>query len=731
MSAHSKGMSSLHVVDRFSISLQLERRTLETTDPAWPSVAISGNLPRLNIHFNEEKLQTIKHYLERLIGPELTGKSGGSSSRKTSRINQRESSDASDLQPSSPRKDQQKERDSPGDDVAKDSGEGEQLALFQSWSPKEGTDVESRLLLAQFLVSDLSIDIQSQGKPVAELQLTSLKAGITRKPFDINFNLSVQSLLLVDALQTLGPDYELLVASHRQVTVDSISGSLKGSEPVSPGSPGSPGPLVNPSQNHLDISKALGALRESSPRNLTSPPPTADLQGSRSPLQTQASHSPRLGGHSPRPTEAGGQQRSALHLDAPDPNALITVEVMLVSPNCPTLEEAEHLKIVNIQFNSLDVIANQETIIELIGFSKRVFPDSDLVRQDSFYDNPEYDPKAAVDNNALPATEAVIEEEEISMRTEVTAEFSRLNLLLLRAGTGRRIGTALLTDARVQASMAESASASGSLGGLQIINLLSSSPVHQRILSVGREPLTEELGAAAAATDSDLHFTNQDELKHAFTFTITQTRPGHSPLATSLVGSPSLSANSSPTLLESPVKPTTDQTSAGSMPDFRLYTNFSAPQPSACQEKNSVKISLQMSSVVYTNSTPFLAELNSCAADFKRCMANLAHSITVAATEMALGIVQKRVAQVGGGIGGGYGDTPLRLRDSGLAPPPATPRQAYEPSGQSDGGIDLMVSAVLETPVVVFPRNEASLEVLVAHLGQISISNNKLRFTPS
>ena len=36
----------------------------------------------------------------------------------------------------------------------------------------------------------------------------------------------------------------------------------------------------------------------------------------------------------------------------------------------------------------------------------------------------------------------------MSVRTEVTADFQRLNLLLLRAGSGKRIGTALLTDAR-------------------------------------------------------------------------------------------------------------------------------------------------------------------------------------------------------------------------------------------------------------------------------------------
>ena len=57
-----------------------------------------------------------------------------------------------------------------------------------------------------------------------------------------------------------------------------------------------------------------------------------------------------------------------------DPAALISIDVMLVSPNCPTLEEEDELKIINIIFNSLDVIANQENIIELIMFVRRVFP---------------------------------------------------------------------------------------------------------------------------------------------------------------------------------------------------------------------------------------------------------------------------------------------------------------------------------------------------------------------
>jgi len=49
--AHLKVNLSLHEVDRFSISLQVERRTVE-----WPSIIISATLPRLQLHFNEDKV---------------------------------------------------------------------------------------------------------------------------------------------------------------------------------------------------------------------------------------------------------------------------------------------------------------------------------------------------------------------------------------------------------------------------------------------------------------------------------------------------------------------------------------------------------------------------------------------------------------------------------------------------------------------------------------------------
>lgn len=54
--ASSKGTSTLHVLDRFNISLQVERRVVHTNDPQYPSLTLCGTLPKLNVHVNENKI---------------------------------------------------------------------------------------------------------------------------------------------------------------------------------------------------------------------------------------------------------------------------------------------------------------------------------------------------------------------------------------------------------------------------------------------------------------------------------------------------------------------------------------------------------------------------------------------------------------------------------------------------------------------------------------------------
>lgn len=55
------------------------------------------------------------------------------------------------------------------------------------------------------------------GQALIELQVTGVQADVHLKPLNMSLVLTVHSLLLVDALQTYGRDFELLIASHRNV----------------------------------------------------------------------------------------------------------------------------------------------------------------------------------------------------------------------------------------------------------------------------------------------------------------------------------------------------------------------------------------------------------------------------------------------------------------------------------------------------------------------------------
>ena len=114
--------------------------------------SLQRTLPGLRLHFNEDKLVTLKHVLVRLLGPEY----GVSREMSTQTHNN--------------------DKDNNEDE------EEDQLALFGFLKHDNEVDVSSKLLLAHFWVNNLSIELelQSSRKPVAEVQVTNMKAGITR-----------------------------------------------------------------------------------------------------------------------------------------------------------------------------------------------------------------------------------------------------------------------------------------------------------------------------------------------------------------------------------------------------------------------------------------------------------------------------------------------------------------------------------------------------------------------
>lgn len=199
--ASAKGSSTLHLLDRFSISLQVERRVVFTIDPQFPSLTLSGSLPKLVAHVNEHKIAAVTQMLNTLSAsniqsphkssPLLDGPIGVSASPSTSNLEEAaattEQMSASAASGSSAGGEEEQQRD-----VAK-------------------------IIILQFVIDQMALEVQSRGRSIAELQVTGVKAGYSKRAEDTSFTLSVHGLLLVDAIQSFGPDFELLIASHRHV----------------------------------------------------------------------------------------------------------------------------------------------------------------------------------------------------------------------------------------------------------------------------------------------------------------------------------------------------------------------------------------------------------------------------------------------------------------------------------------------------------------------------------
>ncbi|XP_039449054.1 intermembrane lipid transfer protein Vps13D isoform X2 [Culex pipiens pallens] len=584
--ASNKGTSTLHVLDRFSISLQVERRAVYTSDPQYPSLTLSGTLPKLNAHINEYKVQSVLTLINLLTKSNPTPDAPDPAEPPSTNT-------SNTLQP-------------PSDDES----------ITENSYRKESANI----VVFQFTIDQLSLEVQSRGRSIAELQVSGVKAGYSKRPEDITLTLSVHGLLLADAMQSFGPDFELLIASHRHVGMDSLSGSLRQSEPCSPCSPGSPDPNMEYRRptSPLTISKALNNLQK---------------------------------------------------------DALITVEVIFVNSD----KVGDNLQVANIQFNNLDIIANQETIVELLGFVKRVIPKAQPKPPEQTGPIPRPDDIRA-STGSLTSTVAPdpvpLAESTNPVRTEITFDFHRLNVLILRALmrdnyiVGRKVGTFTMSEAKIHASLGSYVTVEGSLGGLQVLDLTPEGINHQRILSVGKDPLTDP---------PDI-------------------RP-----------EPDLATALAQEVYGIPAKNGLDD----------LHEDRQALSFCVSKDVNAViDVRVKMASVWFIHCARFMQELSWCATEFKHYLKNLARSIREKATDMALGLVQSRSDLTSSRPESIY-NSPRRARRNRTVSLSKTQEVLL------NSEYTLKVDITLETPVLILPRSSSSPQVLVAHLGRITVSNTQ------
>ncbi|KAF6112219.1 vacuolar protein sorting 13-like protein D [Phyllostomus discolor] len=393
-----------HVVERFDVHLQLERRLIYTSDPKYPGAVLSGNLPDLKIHINEDKIYAIKNCFALLTTPDV------------------KTSDPQIKEKIFPQEDQ---RGSLQDSV---------MNLTQSIVMLEQRTrevlVESQLLLAEFKVNCMQLGVESNGQYISVLKVFGTNAHFVKRPYDAEVSLTVHGLLLVDTMQTYGADFDLLMASHKNLSFDIPTGSLRDSRAQSPVSGATVAPLPH-------------AAALSSP-----PAPGVSLD----------------------------------RILTKEQESLIKLEYQFVSSECPSMNLDSSLQVVSLQVNNLDIILNPETIVELIGFLQKPFPKE---KDDSSPQPLMTDFESSFRGQG--AYQATYEQ-----NTEVAVEIHRLNLLLLRTvgmangeKYGRKIATASIGGTKVNVSMGSTFDVNGSLGCLQLMDLTQENVKNRYVVSIG------------------------------------------------------------------------------------------------------------------------------------------------------------------------------------------------------------------------------------------------------
>ena len=160
--ASSAGKSSMHIVEKFNVSLGLERRALDAADTKYPFAMLSGILPSLTLHLNETKCATLWGCLNQLSSKE-----------------QKESED------------------------------------LETIVPEEKKKV--RLVYMMFQIERVTLGLASEihdNQTIAVLDIGQVKSEIKVSTSHQSCIFSVASIVLADCYQQLGPDFEFILASN-------------------------------------------------------------------------------------------------------------------------------------------------------------------------------------------------------------------------------------------------------------------------------------------------------------------------------------------------------------------------------------------------------------------------------------------------------------------------------------------------------------------------------------
>uniref|UniRef100_A0A8C3LM71 Vacuolar protein sorting 13 homolog D n=1 Tax=Chrysolophus pictus TaxID=9089 RepID=A0A8C3LM71_CHRPC len=567
-----------HVVEKFNVHLQLERRLIYTSDPKYPGAVLSGSLPDLKIHINEDKILALKNCCTQLSASETKSSDG---------LNLGKDKIFSEV-------------DQLG--TLHDSVMNLTQSVVMLEQHTREVLVESQLLLAEFKVNCMQLGVESNGRYISVLKVFGTNAHFVKRPYDAEVSLTVHGLLLVDTMQTYGTDFDLLMASHKNLSFDVPTGSLRDSRTQSP--------VYGPCDAHPIDASSLTERRAAASN-----------------------------------TSSGNNGKAQ--------ESLIKLEYQFVSAECPSMNLDSSLQVISVQVNNLDIILNPETIVELIGFLQKSFPKE---KEDS-------SPQPLMDNTERDWREQETFQSTYVQNTEVAVDIHWLNILLLRTvgmtngeKYGRKIATASIGGTKVNVSMCSKLDVNGSLGCLHLTDLTQDSVKNQYVVSIGNTGRCENLIGDVDYFES-LFFRLDDE---------------------------------------------------SSLPDALSFTLIE-------KSKEECSLNLRMASLHYNHSAKFLKELtlsmDELEENFRSMLKSAASKVTT--------VLATKTAEYSEMVS--LFDTTPRSRD--VANLEDNDGYAFGSPPLKSDTIKLILNINIESPIVSIPRKPGSPELLVGHLGQISIQN--------
>ncbi|CAF0865083.1 unnamed protein product [Adineta ricciae] len=165
------------IIEQFGVCFLIQYRTIPMLDPLWPLIKVSGTLPKIIIHLDPSRMET-------LCG---TIKNWGSF------VENLTSSIVSKSDIPNPKK------------------------------PME--DLNARLALS-FRLNEISIRLSDDPRALSEMRIQNIDITLVNHVYSNALSFSVHTLMIIDALQKHGKDYELLLTSSRALDINTQTGTL-------------------------------------------------------------------------------------------------------------------------------------------------------------------------------------------------------------------------------------------------------------------------------------------------------------------------------------------------------------------------------------------------------------------------------------------------------------------------------------------------------------------------